>query len=65
VELKPLMDLVQPSHDGYMTECRASVKCLFIDNGRPKYSEESVSICHYVQHNSHIDCHGIAPVPLR
>jgi hypothetical protein len=35
------------------------------DNGKPKYSEESLSQCHLVHHKSHMDWAGIEPGPSR
>ena len=36
-----------------------------IDRGKPKYSEQTLSHCHFVHHKSHIDRHVIEPGPPR
>jgi hypothetical protein len=32
-----------------------------IDKGKPKYSEKTLSQCHFVRHKSHMDWPGIEP----
>jgi hypothetical protein len=36
-----------------------------IDRGRPKYSEENLSQCHFVHQKSHMDSAGIETVSPR
>ena len=63
VEMRFLMDLVQPSHYECMTEYKASVEWLFTDRAKSKYSDKRLYNCYCIQHSLLTDCPVVTTLP--